>query len=244
MDMVFTLTALIGGTVLVFQFVLMLLGMGGDNDVSSVDGADLSGGIDAGGFDAGGIDAASMDAGGIGGPDAVGDHTPWHQAADADLGHPGAHWFYEVLSLRTLSAAVTFFGLAGKTSRAYGYPALHSFVAAIAAGLAAMYAVYWLFKQIYRLQHTGTENVRNAIGASAVVYVPVPGKRAGMGKVTFRLQNRLVEYQAVTDDEPRLATGEKVIVVAVVNSDTVRVVRAEKAVEDSVNLVTKVASTA
>ncbi len=48
----------------------------------------------------------------------------------------------------------------------------------------------------------------------AVVYVPIPGKRAGAGKVTFRLQNRLVEYQAVTEDDTRLTTGEKVIVVA------------------------------
>ena len=76
-------------------------------------------------------------------------------------------------------------------------------------GLAAMYAVYWLFKQVYRLQHTGTENIRNAIGASAVVYVPIPGKRAGAGKVTFRLQNRLVEYQAVTEDGHATGNGRE-----------------------------------
>jgi hypothetical protein len=88
--------------------------------------------------------------------------------------------------------------------------------------------VYWLFKQVYNLQHTGTENIRNALGLSATVYVPIPAKRGGAGKVTFRLQNRVAEYQAVTDDEERLKTGEKVVVVGIVNSDTVRVARAEK----------------
>jgi len=142
------------------------------------------------------------------------------------VGHPEASWFYEALSLRTLSAAVTFFGLAGKTGLAYDYSPFASLVLAILAGVAAMYIVCWLFKQVYKLQHSGTENIRNAIGAAAAVYVPIPGNRAGAGKVTFKLQNRLVEYQAITDDEERLATGEKVVIVAVVNSDTVRVTRA------------------
>ncbi len=213
LDTLFTFAALVGGTVLLFQFALMLLGFGDDGgDLAGADGGDLSAGGDV----------------------TAGDPA-WHEAADADLGHPGAPWFYEMLSLRTLSAAVTFFGLAGKTTMAYGYSPLGSFVLATIAGLAAMYIVYWLFKQVYKLQHTGTENIRNAIGRPATVYVPIPGNRAGAGKVTFRMQNRLVEYQAVTEDENRLATGEKVVVVAIVNSDTVRVARATAPVPDMVS---------
>ena len=216
LDTVFSITALIGGTVLVFQFVLMLLGMGGDSDLAGADGGDLSGGVDVG-------------------TDIPAGEPGWHEAADADLGHPEAPWFYEVLSLRTLSAAVTFFGLAGKTALAYGQPPMQSFVIATLAGVAATYIVYWLFKQVYRLQQSGNENIRNAVGLAATVYVPIPPARAGTGKVTFRLQNRLVEYQAVTEDENRLATGEKVIVVAIVNSDTVRVARATAPVPDIVS---------
>ena len=223
LDTVFTLTALIGGTVLVFQFVLMLLGMGGDSDLAGADGADLSGGVDVG-------------------TDIPAGEPGWHEAADADLGHPEAPWFYEVLSLRTLSAAVTFFGLAGKTSLAYAQPPMQAFVIATLAGLVAMYLVYWLFKQVYKLQQSGNENIRNALGLTATVYVPIPAKRAGAGKVTFRLQNRLVEYQAVTEEEERLKTGEKVVVVALVNSDTVRVARAEKNAQDAPTPITNIAS--
>jgi hypothetical protein len=179
----YTLALLIGGTALAFQFVLMLFGFGGDDDLPGLDS-----------------------------PDAL---------ADADLGGGDGHWFYEVLSLRTFSAALTFFGLAGKTLAAYGVAELPTFVLSTLVGLAAMYAVYWLFKQVFKLQHSGTENVRNAIGQPATVYVPIPASRGGMGKVTFQMQNRLVEYQAVTEEGRRLATGEKVIVVAVEKADLV-----------------------
>jgi hypothetical protein len=55
--------------------------------------------------------------------------------------------------------------------------------------------------------------------------LPIPGKKGGIGKVTLNLQNRTVEYQAVTADK-ELPTGSKVVVVAVVSSDTVEVASA------------------
>jgi hypothetical protein len=121
--------------------------------------------------------------------------------------------------------------MTGATARAWGYSPTGSFVMAAVAGAGAMYGVYWLYKQVFKLQHTGTENIRNAIGAPAVVYIPIPANRSGAGKVTFKLQNRLVEYLAVTDDDRRLATGEKVVVEAIISSDTVRVRQLEPAPE-------------
>ena len=213
-DNIFLFALLIGGTALVFQFVLMLMGLGDDGgDVPSAHGPDVA---TTGSFDG----------------DFINDSPDWHEAADADLGHPSAHWFYEVISLRTLSAAATFFGLAGKTSLAYGYSTLAASAIAITSGVAAMFIVYWLFKQVYRLQHSGTENIRHAIGRPATVYVPIPGKRSGVGKVMFRMQDRLVEYQAVTEENDRLATGEKTVVVGIVNSDTVCVERVLTPVAD------------
>jgi hypothetical protein len=232
LDTIFSITALIGGTVLAFQFVMMLMGLGHDGggdatgghgmDAGGVDGHDFSGGVH--GDMSGGVDAHAMSVDATGHDVSADQHT-WRDAADADLLHGGAHWFYEVISLRTLSAAMTFFGLTGMMMRVNGYSTWQSLVWASLAGMASMYAVYWLFKQVFRLQHAGNENVRNAIGLPATVYVPIPGKRAGAGKVTFRLQNRIVEYQAVTEDENRLPTGEEVVIVAIVSQDTVRVAR-------------------
>jgi hypothetical protein len=192
---------------------MMLFGLGHHGaDLTGAHGADFSGHGHFGGGHFGQTD--------------VSHDASWHDSSAGQVQHAHGYWFYEIISLRTLSAAATFFGLAGKTMLAYGYAGSTSFVFACVTGFTAMYCVYWLFKQVYRFQNTGTENIRNAIGAEATVYVPIPGKRSGVGKVTFRLQNRLVEYVAVTEDEERLATGEKVIVVAIVNSGTVRVARA------------------
>jgi hypothetical protein len=234
MDTAFTITALIGGTVLGFQFVLILLGLGDDGGgATSADhgmsfGHDVSGGLH--GDVSGGMDADAMQAGAMHG-DVSADHTMGdHDVAGADAGHGPFHWFYEVISLRTLSAGLTFFGITGKTMLAYGHGAWGSFGWALVAGVAALYGVYWLFRQVFRLQHAGNENIRNAIGLEATVYVPIPGKRAGAGKVTFRLQNRLVEYLAVTEDDERLKTGDNVVIVGIVSPDTVRVARAAAAV--------------
>ena len=79
----------------------------------------------------------------------------------------------------------------------------------VLAGGAAMYGVYWLFKQVYKVQHAGNENVRRAIGLPATVYVPIPAGGNGRGKVTFRLQDRTVESRE-TMEGLRQMFGDKV----------------------------------
>jgi hypothetical protein len=208
---VYFYAALIGGTCLAVQFVLMLLGIGdGDDALDSSHGADCSG------SHADGMDGHSGHGHGSPGSD---------HATGPATAHPIGNWFYEMLSLRTISAAVTFFGLTGKTALARGMHPMPALIVSVIAGYGALVGVYWLFKQVFRLQHAGNENVRLAIGLPATVYVPIPGGRAGVGKVMFRLQDRVVEYQAVTDHADRLATGEKVVVEDIVNDDTVCVTR-------------------
>jgi hypothetical protein len=216
MDTAFTITALVGGTVLAFQFVLILMGLGDDGGGAVSADHGMS-------FD---HDVSGAMHGDVSGGDAIGHHD----VTGTDSGHGSFHWFYEVISLRTISAGLTFFGITGKTMLAYGHGTWASFGWATLAGIAAIYGVYWLFRQVFRLQHAGNENIRNAVGLDATVYVPIPGKRAGAGKVSFRLQNRLVEYLAVTEDDERLRTGENVVIVGIVSSDTVRVARATEAV--------------
>jgi len=216
METMFTYAAVIGGIVLLFQFVLSLLGLG-EHD------GDL--GADHGGLAQGSVHDGDFSSGHDGG---------LHHDAGVDGSH-AANWFYELISIRTLAAGSAFFGVTGNGALAWGTSRSGAFLLAAIAGAGAMYGVYWLYKQVFRLQHSGTENIRNAIGASAVVYVPIPAQRSGTGKVTFKLQNRLVEYLAVTDEESRLATGEKVVITAIIGSDTVRVSRVSAPSENLVS---------
>lgn len=144
---------------------------------------------------------------------------------DSDGHHSGSFWFFEMVSLRTLAAAATFFGLVGLTARSYELSASVSLLLACAAGFAAMYSVYWMFKQLFKLQSSGTQRIANAVGLPAQVYLRIPPNNTGTGKVHVNMQQRTVEYLAVTDDADGLASGENAWVVAVVNGDTLRVAR-------------------
>jgi hypothetical protein len=63
------------------------------------------------------------------------------------------------------------------------------------------------------------------------VYIPIPASRKGAGKVQLSMQNRIVEYQAVTEEDEPLKTGQAVQVVGIVASDIVKVRRAAQTVE-------------
>ena len=196
----FLACAVVGGTVLICQFVLTLVGVGGghDADFSHDVPHDLSG--DAGhDFHAG--DAHSADPTGH----------------DAHGGH-GSSWLFGVLSFRTLIAAATFFGLAGLAAQSANQPLGVQLLVALLSGGAAMYGVHWIVSSMGRLTEDGTVRIRSAVGQEGTVYVPIPGAKAHAGKIQLRLQNRLVEYEAVTSGPQRLATGTKVRVVGIAGS--------------------------
>ena len=141
-------------------------------------------------------------------------------------GHASSSLFFEIFSLRTVASAVTFFGLVGMAVLRSGGTESQAISFGAIAGMASLYGVYWIYKQLYRLQSSGNQNIQNAIGLPAQVYIPIPAANQGRGKVQFQMQGRIVEYQAVTDDDVKLATGEHVYVHQVVNADTVLVSRA------------------
>ena len=96
------------------------------------------------------------------------------------------------------------------------------FLVAVAAGVAAMFAVYWMMQCLYRLRADGTVRIQRSVGQHGNVYLRIPANRSGSGKIQFNLQNRTMEYLAVTAG-PELPTGAKVVVVGVVNPTTLEV---------------------
>jgi hypothetical protein len=205
MEAVFIACAALGGTLMVGQFILGLVGIGHHADFDH----DFSGDV---GHDFGGHDAGHHGADG---------HHGSQDDAHSHADH-GSNWFLKALSVRTLVAAVTFFGLAGLASIKADVPATQSLLIACAAGVAALYGVYYIMQSLYRLKADGTERINRAIGTEGTVYLTIPGNNAGTGKIHFTLQNRLVEYPAVTAGET-LPTGTSVVVVGLVGPDTVQV---------------------
>ena len=147
---------------------------------------------------------------------------------DAHGDHAGQQaWFVGLLTFRSVVAALTFFGLTGLASLLnFNHEPVASLGLALGGGAAALFGVAYLMNTLHGLKSDGTVRIDRAVGQSATVYLTIPGQRAGAGKVTLRLQNRTVEYQALTPHH-QLATGTRVVVTAVLGSDTVEVAPAD-----------------
>ena len=127
------------------------------------------------------------------------------------------------LTFRALVAAVTVFGLAGMAAAStQQFDPRVTLGVALAAAAAALFLIGGLMRMMYQLRSDGTVQLIRAVGKTGTVYLTIPGQKAGLGKVMLNLQNRTMEYQAVTADQ-ELPTGAKIVVVAVIGSDTLEV---------------------
>lgn len=195
MTAIFVFCAVVGGTILVCQFVLTLVGFGHDLGDS---GGDLA-------HDFSGDAPTDLHAPSDGGDHSADHHDPSH----------GSSWLFGVISVRTLVAAFAFFGLAGLAAESAGLSRVIQVLLASACGIAAMYSVHFLVKQLGRLGEDSTVRINRALGLEGTVYIPIPAQKASAGKVQLTLQNRLIEYAAITSGGQKLPTGAKVRVVAV-----------------------------
>ena len=142
---------------------------------------------------------------------------------DAHVGKEGLSQGLNLLSVRALAAGVAFLGIGGLAGLATGFGLFAALPLGLISGLAAAVATAAVMRAMMRLEDDGTVQIHGAIGASGTVYLSIPGDRSGVGKVHVTLQNRLVEYQAVTSQRP-LPTGSRVLIIDVVGPDTVDVV--------------------
>lgn len=217
----FMVCAAVGGTILALQLLMTLIGLGGEamhGDVPGDVGGDFGHGV-GGGFH-----------GDVGG-DPHGDTGGLRDASHtSSADHHDSSSIFRILSFRSIVAALTFFGLAGLAGNASDFSSGATLAVALAAGFGAMYAVYWLMKTLYGLGTDGTVRIRSAVGKFGTVYVPIPQHNSGAGKIQLNLQNRTMEYLAMTPGN-RLPTGAKVVVTDVVTSATLEV---ESAFEEEV----------
>lgn len=135
----------------------------------------------------------------------------------------GSTWLFGVISLRTVVAALTFFGLSGLAALSGGLSRPLSLLIAVGAGAAAMYGVHYLMQALYRQRHDGTARIERTVGERGTVYIPIPPNHSGLGKVQIRTQGRIMEYAAKTGASQRLATGTTVRVVSVASPVTLEV---------------------
>jgi membrane protein implicated in regulation of membrane protease activity len=125
---------------------------------------------------------------------------------------------FKLLSLQGLTAFFMMFGLVGLALLKSGMALVLTVFGGAMAGLGAVWLTGILFSQMKRLQSEGTLNLANAVGQQGTVYLTIPAGKSGQIQVAVQGSLRIID--AVSKDQKRIATGEKIQVVDVVDSET------------------------
>ena len=93
----------------------------------------------------------------------------------------------------------------------------------VLVGLLLVAIVMYMFKWLSSMQQSGTIDVyKAAVGCHGKVYLTIPGRRAGEGKVQITINNSVREYAALTDSDT-LKTGTPIKVLEVLSPSTLLV---------------------
>lgn len=131
-----------------------------------------------------------------------------------DLGHDGLDTGFTILSLRSLLAFGMFMGYTGVVALRLGVGWFVALIVGIAAGVLAAWLAWRLLRLILRLQSSGTLNLENTIGQTGEVYLPIPARQGGSGKVMVEVQGALREMDAISE-EIAIPTGATILVVGI-----------------------------
>lgn len=133
-----------------------------------------------------------------------------HVETDVDDVDPG----FAILSLRSLLAFGMFMGYTGVVTLRLGVGWFAALLAGIAAGILAAWLAWRLLRIILRLQSSGTLDLENTIGQTGEVYLPIPARMSGAGKVMVEVQGALRELDALSEEDS-IPTGVSVLVVGI-----------------------------
>ncbi len=119
-----------------------------------------------------------------------------------------------LFSVRGIVAMFCVAGWAGIVFVDLGLSPAVSILLATLCGVAALFGIAYLLKSVMKLQSNGTVQIGSALGKTGEVYIPIPAKGEGRGKISITVQDRFIEIDAITVGETPLKTGETVRVVS------------------------------
>lgn len=124
---------------------------------------------------------------------------------------------FKFFTMRSIIVFFTVFSWAGIASVRHGINHLISVLISIILGFIMMAVVSFMYYFIQKFTEEGTMDINNAIGKEGEVYLTIPGRGQGEGKIQIVIQGALRTMDAVTYGE-ELTTGEKIIVIKIVDN--------------------------
>ncbi len=188
--------------VLIIQTILLLVGLGdggGGINPSDTSGLDMPDGFDG---------ADSFDTN-------VGDISQHDISSPADIAD------FRLLSVQSVIAFLCIFGWSGIAAISCGVPAFAAMLLAAVLGFGAMILVAKIIQWSSKLAQNGNFNIKNLLGETGTVYIPIPPQGKGMGKINISCGERFMEFDAVCEGENSIPTGVTVRVVDIISGSTV-----------------------
>ena len=203
----FAVVAIPATVMLFLQTIMLLFGIGGSHDTDTQADGDAS--FDHGDF---ADDLNITD---------NGDFAEDVHIEDTSHDYPNHH--DAGLRLFTVRGIVAFFSVGGWLGVVLGETKLHTafvLLISVLGGLISLFTIALILKWSLKLQDEGNIDIRNALGKTAQVYIPIPANGKSFGKVTLLLQDRYVEYSAITQNSEALKTDSLVKITGIINQST------------------------
>ena len=178
--------------VLILQMVLLFLGWG--EDASSFNPSDTSG--------------LDLDTG-------AGDFSPDGVGSAPDGMAPGDFGTMRLFTFQGIIAFFCVFGWSGLAFTRVLASSLLSMALAIMLGFLFMFLVALLIRALSKLADDGSISIASTLGYSGTVYLTVPSRGNGHGKVKVNIGGHYNEYDAITDSSVPLPTGSRIRIIDV-----------------------------
>jgi len=150
------------------------------------------------------------------------DHdTDTHLDHDGDANGGGFHIF----TVKNVIAFFTLFAWSGLACIEGGMNMSLILFISIACGVVMMVVMAALFYFMSKLTQSGTMEFKNAIGQTGSVYLSIPARKSGAGKVQVKVQGALRTLDAMTEDAEVIKTGSQIQVVEILNENILLVKR-------------------
>ncbi len=132
---------------------------------------------------------------------------------DGDIDTDGGLSFF---TLKGLTAFFALGGWCGFAAASYIPNIWAPILIAVVTGTAALLGVGFAMRGMAKLQCSGNLVKEKLEGLKANVYVSIPEKRSGRGKITLTAQGKFMELDAMTDGE-RITVDTQVVIVSYEN---------------------------
>lgn len=135
---------------------------------------------------------------------------------DADIDADGGIGF-QFITFKNLVGFFTIFAWVGLACIKSDLSATITIIVAFVSGLAMMFVMAGIYYLLSTMVDDGTLVVNNAIGRLGEVYLNIPPKGEGLGKIQISVQGAMREMDALTNEEEMLKMGTVVKVTEVID---------------------------